>query len=33
VTTKHLGEMWRNMATAAAVITIGIAGAFLGGRS
>jgi formate dehydrogenase iron-sulfur subunit len=33
VTTKHLGEMWRTMATAAAVVAVGIAGAFLGGRS
>jgi formate dehydrogenase iron-sulfur subunit len=33
VTTKHLGEMWRTMATAAAVVAVGIVGAFLGGRS
>jgi formate dehydrogenase iron-sulfur subunit len=33
VTTKHLGEMWRTMATAAAVVAVGIAAAFLGGRS
>ena len=31
VTTSHLGAMWRNMATAAAVVTVGIAGAFLWG--
>jgi formate dehydrogenase iron-sulfur subunit len=33
VTTKHLGSMWRNMATAAAVLAVGIVGAFAGGRS
>ena len=33
VTTKHLGAMWENMATAAAVLAVGIVGAFLGGRS
>ena len=33
VTTKHLGEMWRNMATAAAVLAVGVVGAFMGGRS
>ena len=33
VTTKHLGAMWRNMATAAAVLAVGVAGAFIGGRS
>jgi formate dehydrogenase iron-sulfur subunit len=31
VTTSHLGAMWTNMATAAAVFTVGIAGAFLWG--
>ncbi|HEY3542142.1 MAG TPA: 4Fe-4S dicluster domain-containing protein [Gaiellaceae bacterium] len=31
VTTSHLGEMWVNMATAAAVVAVGIAGAFLWG--
>jgi formate dehydrogenase iron-sulfur subunit len=33
VTTKHLGAMWRNMTTAAAVLAVGIVGAFAGGRS
>jgi formate dehydrogenase iron-sulfur subunit len=33
VTTKFLGAMWSNMATAAAVMAVGIAGAFLAGRS
>jgi formate dehydrogenase iron-sulfur subunit len=32
VTTKYLGEMWVNMATAAAVLAVGVVGAFLGGR-
>jgi formate dehydrogenase iron-sulfur subunit len=33
VTTKYLGEMWVNMATAAAVLMVGIAGSFVfGGR-
>jgi formate dehydrogenase iron-sulfur subunit len=32
VPTAKLGEMWTNMATAAAVMLVGIAGAFLGGR-
>jgi len=31
VTTSHLGAMWTNMATAAAVFAVGIAGAFLWG--
>jgi formate dehydrogenase iron-sulfur subunit len=31
VTTAHLGAMWSNMATAAAVFVVGIAGAFLWG--
>jgi formate dehydrogenase iron-sulfur subunit len=31
VTTKHLGEMWTNMAAAAAAVALGIAGAFLWG--
>jgi formate dehydrogenase iron-sulfur subunit len=31
VATRYLGEMWKNMATAAAVFTVGIAGAFLWG--
>ena len=31
VTTKFLGAMWQNMATAAAVMAVGIVGAFLGG--
>jgi len=33
VTTSFLGAMWANMATAAAVMTVGIVGAFLGSRS
>jgi formate dehydrogenase iron-sulfur subunit len=33
VTTKDLGSMWRNMAVAAGALAVGIAGAFLGGRS
>jgi formate dehydrogenase iron-sulfur subunit len=33
VTTKHLGGMWKTMATAAAVLVVGVAGAFVGGRS
>jgi formate dehydrogenase iron-sulfur subunit len=33
VTTKHLGAMWANMATAAAALAVGIVGAFIGGRS
>jgi formate dehydrogenase iron-sulfur subunit len=33
VATTHLASMWENMATAAAVLAVGIAGAFLGGRS
>jgi formate dehydrogenase iron-sulfur subunit len=33
VTTKHLGSMWRNMALAAATLAVGVAGAFIGGRS
>ena len=32
VTTKELGSMWRTMALAAAALTVGIAGAFIGGR-
>jgi formate dehydrogenase iron-sulfur subunit len=32
VPTAKLGEMWANMAAAAAVFAVGIAGAFLGGR-
>jgi formate dehydrogenase iron-sulfur subunit len=32
VTTKHVGAMWENMATAAAVLVVGVAAAFLGGR-
>src|SRR5207248_5687375 len=33
VTTKHLGEMWVNMATAAAALMVGIVGGFVfGGR-
>jgi formate dehydrogenase iron-sulfur subunit len=31
VTTSHLGEMWKNMATAAAAFTVGIAAAFVWG--
>ena len=31
VTTSHLGEMWSNMAAAAAAVAVGIAGAFLWG--
>jgi formate dehydrogenase iron-sulfur subunit len=33
VTTKHLGAMWQNMAAAAAMLAVGVAGAFLGGRT
>ena len=33
VATKHLGAMWANMATAAAVMAVGIVGAFVGGRT
>jgi formate dehydrogenase iron-sulfur subunit len=33
VTTKHLPEMWRNMAGAAAALVVGIAAAFAGGRA
>ncbi len=33
VSTKHLGAMWENMATAAAVLVLGVVGAFLGGRA
>ena len=32
VSTKLLGAMWQNMATAAAVMAVGIAAAFVGGR-
>ena len=31
VTTRFLGEMWVNMATAAAAVAVGIVGAFLWG--
>jgi len=33
VATKFLGEMWTNMAKAAAVLAVGIVGAFVGGRA
>jgi hypothetical protein len=32
VTTKFLGDMWRNMGAAAAVLAVGIVGAFIGGK-
>jgi len=32
VATKQLGSMWENMAAAAAVLAVGIVGAFLTGR-